>query len=234
MSDSFFHFKGFSLKNQSAAFRINTDGVLLGVWADLLIDQTIIDIGTGTGVIAHICHYRNRNAEVVAIDIDQDSCNEANYNVVQNDIGSHIRVEQVDVKDHICNEGYDHILSNPPYYSGSTLPKDKKLQLSKHSIHLSISKFWRAVSRLSHQQSKVSIIIPYNDLKAHYQEAAIYGWKISRMTEVSNTETSPPTRALVEFKKFDAEKTISQLHIYDQCGIKYSKSFIELHKDFYL
>jgi len=234
MSDSFFHFKEFTLKNQSAAFRINTDGVMLGAWADLSSDRTILDIGTGTGVIAHICHYKNRNAQVVAIDIDQESCNEAIYNVVHNDIGSYISILHVDAIDHVYDEGYDHIISNPPYFSGSSLPKDNKLKFSKHSTHLSISKFWRSVSRLSHQQSKISIIVPYHDLTSQYQEAALYGWRISRLTEVSNTEMSPPIRALVEFKKSDAEKTISQLHIYEQCGIKQSKSFIELHKDFYL
>lgn len=229
-----FHFKSFSLKNQDSAFKINTDGVLLGAWSNVESASMILDIGTGTGVIAHISYQKNIRAKITAIDVDQDSCEEAKFNVFTNNFHDRISVLHTDLSQYSPNYFYDHIISNPPFYYNNTKPKSEKLKIAKHNDSLSIAKFWHSVERLSNNSTKVSVIIPYESLSDYEQESALYGWEMKRLCKVNNSHKEKPIRALIEFRKSECKLIITSLSIYNDDKLQHTDSFKELHNDLYL
>jgi tRNA1Val (adenine37-N6)-methyltransferase len=231
MSDSFFHFQHFSLKNKDAAFKINTDGVLLGAWVDVSEDQSILDIGTGTGVIAHICHYRNPKAQITGIDIDASSCKEALFNVNQNNYSIHISVINDDVKKWNPDTSFDHIISNPPYFKDGTKPVDSKLSSAKHSIDLPTEALWHSINRLAHSESKVSLIAPYFDLDNYLKMADAVGFYPKRILKIKNRSAGRYIRAAMEFGRISCETKYEELVIHSDGEAYYSDAFIELHKD---
>ncbi len=231
MSDSFFHFQHFSLKNKDAAFKINTDGVLLAAWADVSADNSILDIGTGTGVIAHICHYRNAKAMITGIDLDRSSCEEAQFNVRHNNFSDHISIVNADIKAWRPGLTFDHIISNPPYFKDGTKPSSKKLSSAKHAIDLSTESLWQSISRLSHSESRASLIIPYIDLNKYVLIAEKAGFYPHRILNIKNRSAGKYIRAAVEFSKVPTETIQEELIIHSDGKAYYSDAFIEMHQD---
>jgi tRNA1Val (adenine37-N6)-methyltransferase len=231
MSNNFFHFQKFSLKNESAAFKINTDGVLLAAWAEMNSANQILDIGTGTAVIAHICAQRNPKSFITGIDIDIDSYEEAKFNVVHNNLEHRISIVHGDVVVWESPHLYDHVITNPPYFSDSTLSTNKKLNIAKHTEHLSIEKLWSAISRLTHTTSKVSLILPFDSKDKCIQQAAIHRFHVARQLNIKNRSEGKYIRIALEFSREVIEKEVGELCIHSDGEAYYSDAFINLHKD---
>ncbi|NNK90769.1 MAG: methyltransferase, partial [Saprospiraceae bacterium] len=140
----YFKFKHFSLRNSNAAFKVNTDGVLLAAWTTLEKGKSCLDIGTGSGVIALILSHRYPTINFSAIDIDPTSYNEAIYNFRLNQ--KPIKCLLDDFKSFRPKMKYDHFVSNPPYFKSSTLPSSEKKQVSKHQGILDMKNLWSGVS----------------------------------------------------------------------------------------
>jgi tRNA1Val (adenine37-N6)-methyltransferase len=231
MKDAFFHFQHFSLRNRDAAFKINTDGVLLAAWAKLHEAKTILDIGTGTGVIAHICHYRHPKAMITAVDLDISSCEEAIYNADYNNYSDHISIVNVDVRDWNPEMTFDHIITNPPYFSDGTMPSNPKLSAAKHTTSLPSEALWQSISRLTHENSKVSLIIPFVDLKRYTEIAKSYNFSPRRILNIKNKSAGKYIRVAIEFSQESIDPKEEELIIHSDGDAYYSDAFIKLHQD---
>lgn len=231
MSNKFFHFQKFNLKNENAAFKINTDGVLLAAWAQIDTATQILDIGTGTGVIAHICQQRNPKAFITGIDIDLDSYEEAKFNVIHNQLQDKISLVFGDVTAWVPSLLYDHVITNPPYFSNSTLSKNPKLNIAKHTKELSIEHLWITINRLTHDNSKVSLILPFVTKDDCIAQASSYGFHVSRQLNIKNKSYGKYIRIALEFSRKIIEPIEKELCIHSDGDAYYSDAFIEMHKD---
>src|ERR1035437_5524411 len=117
MNDSSFHFKQFTIHQEKSAMKVGTDAVLLGAWTDIDEAETVLDIGTGTGIIALMIAQKS-NALIDAIEIEKNSCEQATENVTETKWKDSITIINISLQDYIkqCNKQYDLIISNPPYF----------------------------------------------------------------------------------------------------------------------
>jgi len=112
--DKPFHFKQFEVHQMRSAMKVGTDGVLLAAWANVESATHILDVGTGTGVIALICAQRNSCATIEAIEIDAGSAQDARENFAVSTWNVRLRLHEGDFLKIASGEKFNLIISNPP------------------------------------------------------------------------------------------------------------------------
>ncbi|NJN77877.1 MAG: methyltransferase [Saprospiraceae bacterium] len=145
-----FRFKQFQIHQDKTAMKVGTDGVLLGAWADVLESESILDIGTGTGLIALIIAQRNQNAMVDAVEIDESSYEQAKQNFEESSWTKRLNIYQSSIQDYAknCGKQYDLIVSNPPYFVNSTKSKQEDKNQVRHTDSLSFEELIKSVNIL--------------------------------------------------------------------------------------
>ena len=128
-----FTFKQFHIDHSRCAMKVGTDGTLLGAWATLPTDGSILDIGTGTGLIAIMAAQRSFGSKITAIDIDEDCVLQARENVAASPWPDHIEVIHSALQDFSPTQKFDCIISNPPYFIDSQLSPDAARSTARHT-----------------------------------------------------------------------------------------------------
>lgn len=197
MDKDFFYFKKFKLRNRDAGLKINTDGVLLAAWSTLFDDEKTMDIGTASGVIAHILAYRNNSLIIAGIDIDKGAIEEAQFNAVLNQ-KSQLQFHHTSIQDYCLknpNSKFDHIISNPPYFSG------EEKNIAKHNSRLNLEDLFSFSSNQLETQGRLSIIIP-KDKEVDADKLAIRNeLSKTRRLQVRGKRSGPIIRTLLEYSK---------------------------------
>ncbi len=142
--------------------KVGTDGVLLGAWADCDNAKRILDIGTGTGLIALMMAQRSQ-AQIDAIEIDEHASEQAIENVNRSPWASRVNVINKSLQDYskVENKAYDLIVSNPPYFQNSMFAPDKKRTDARHNSNLELEDLLKGAKKLLSNDGKLSIILPY-------------------------------------------------------------------------
>ena len=135
-----FTFKQFHIDHSRCAMKVGTDGTLIGAWFSADCNNSrILDIGTGTGLIAIMAAQRFSGAQVVGIDIDSDCIEQANENVAASPWCDRISIIHSALQEFTSSEGFDAIVSNPPYFVDSLLSPDEKRSTARHANTLSFN-----------------------------------------------------------------------------------------------
>ena len=235
MNDYYFKFKEFTLKNCDAALKVNFDGVLLGAWVDIDTDKYILDLGTGTGVIAHMLAQKNTASIIYAIDVDAKSVDEANFNVKLNDRQDQIIVERVSVQDFKTDCRFDHIVCNPPYFQNNTKAFATKLKVSKHGVELTFSDIITASKRMLNANGKLSVILPLEEAKSFLSLAISHSFNLQRLLDVKSRVDTPIKRKLMTFSRNQSfEPMIEEIYVHEKGRDNYSEKYKSITKDFYL
>ena len=229
-----FKFKTFTIRQKDNAIKVNQDGILLGAWVDLGSDKTILDIGTGTGVIAIIAAKRNDTAQIDAIDIDELACIEATYNVEQSGSSDRINIitKPIQTFAQESEKRFDHIICNPPFFSGGGMNSSEGF---RQTIKLPHGELLLAVTRLLKDGGKFSIILPFVDSLRFTELAVGYKLSIVNKCEIKKTEDEPIQRVLISFSfkddVADQSKKITQLIVNESNG-EHTSDYQQLLKDF--
>lgn len=195
-----FRFRQFTVNDDKVAMKVGTDGVLLGAWA--AGGAKILDIGTGSGVIAMMMAQRYPDSTILAIDIDKDAVAQTQENVGNSPFSNMIDVKHISLQDYAqsnCNETFDAIVCNPPFFHNSLKSPDGKRNMARHSDSLSGSELMKCSHKLLSSKGTLSIITPANDLEAYDDEAGFLGMGIRRRTYIKTTEKKQPKRVLTEY-----------------------------------
>jgi tRNA1Val (adenine37-N6)-methyltransferase len=232
-----FQFKQFEVAQDSSAMKVNSDGVLLGAWASCKGAESVLDIGTGTGVIALMAAQKNPTAKVIGIEIDQDSCKQAEANFKKSPWHGNLSV----VSDPIQKFGkesemkFDHIISNPPFFSGGTLSDNQPKNIVRHTVKLSHGDLLLAIRRLLSPEGRVSIILPVIEGLRFIEIVERYRFFISRKTLMRPRAGKPAERILFEFRQSEVKKSEdNEIVMYENEGKEYTAQYKELTGDFYL
>lgn len=250
MANSFFQFRQFTVRQEHCAMKVGTDGTLLGAWARCPISplgdkREVLDVGTGTGLIALMMAQRFPEARVMAIDIDAEAVQQAVENVAASPFADRIQVVQADVttfdtpirdiRDIRCSDyiQYDSIVCNPPYFVDSLTCPDRRRTLARHDRSLSYRQLMTAASRLLADDGELSVVIPFDCRIRLEQEAALAGLSKVRQCAVHTTPGKPPRRYLLAFRKHPAPLEEETGILEDSPGHR-SSWYQQLTKDFYL
>ena len=233
MANPFFTFKKFTVYHDRCAMKVGTDGVLLGTWTDISSSSQILDIGTGTGLIALILAQRCPTAQIKAVDIDNEAISQARENVSLSPWKENIKPLLQDIRTFTPNISFDTIVSNPPYFIQSLKCPDKQRNTARHTDTLNAENLLTKVVELLSPKGKFSIILPTEQTSHLIETASHLGLYPSRITSVITRPGLPPKRTLMEFRKSEVSCQTNELLI-ELSRHVYSQEYIELTKDFYL
>ncbi len=229
-----FTFKQFTIKQDICTMKVNTDGVLLGAWAEVEDCKKILDIGSGTGVIALMVAQRTKDVEIIGIDIDTNSCIEASENVENSIFKKKVEITNISIQDfaNSTDEKFDLIVSNPPFFTGGTFSANENKANVRHTIKLPHGDLLNAVNTLLSPTGKFSLILPFIEGLRFIELAERSNLHLTRYTEVHHNLDKPVERILITLSKTPVKIKKSSLYI-KQDESAYTADFISLTKDFY-
>ena len=216
--------------------RVNTDGVLLGAWVGLSDAGRILDIGTGTGVIALMAAQRSPQAQVVGVEIDANSFADADANASSSDYKDRVIMIHSSLQDFSSSYAgkFDHIVSNPPYFVSGTVSEQAGRAAVRHTVHLSFEDLVSCALKLMSENGKFSLILPTVEGGQFSDLAVKSGFSLERLCHVYINPTTIG-RVLMTFSfKSTAEPLIAEQIVIRQADGSYSKEYVQLTKDFYL
>lgn len=210
MSNDHFRFREFTVHQHRCAMKVGTDGTLLGAWAVAPFGPCrILDIGTGTGLIALMMAQRFPKARLVGIDIDPDAVTQARENVMESPFSERITIRQTDAATFQDADGFDAIVCNPPYFADSLTCPDAHRTTARHAVSLSFEALCSSAFRLLKSDGIFSVVVPADRRSRLEASACLAGFFLSRVCLVRTIPLKPPKRQLIEFRK----QTVSQLDI---------------------
>ncbi|WP_462159203.1 tRNA1(Val) (adenine(37)-N6)-methyltransferase [Pseudoalteromonas sp. GB56] len=226
-----FQFKQFSIAQCNTAMKVSTDGIMLGAWADVSNKRRILDVGTGTGLLALMCKQRQPEAVLTAIDIELDAITQAAQNVSASP-WTDIQTEHVDALQFQSTEAFDLVISNPPYFEDALKAQDTKRNFARHTDSLPFIDLIGLWQRVGSSSSELAVILPTEQGKKFTSLASEHGAYLSRLCEVRTTHRKPVSRWLMQFS-WD-ERKLEKQELVIHTGDDYSDDYRRLCKDFYL
>lgn len=231
-----FRFKQFAVDDGGCAMKVGTDGVLLGAWCRLPRGRRVLDVGTGSGVVALMIAQRAPQALIHAIDIDDSAVSQATANFTVSPWGERLTAEVADLKDWAATQepdAFDLVVCNPPYYNQSLLPPDTRRELARHSSALTMPQLLTAVERLLAPNGLFAMITPVEAQKMVAEYCAYHDLQVVRKTSVVSVEGHEPKRILWELSKTRSPLVIEQLVI-ENPDHTFTARYVVLMRDFYL
>lgn len=210
--------------------KVGTDGTLLGAWARG--GKAVLDIGTGTGLVALMMAQRFPASRVVGIDIDSEAVGQAVENAVASPFAERVSIVEADARA-FSAVPFNAVVCNPPYFVDSLECPDKQRTLARHTSALTYGELMSAIRRLLADDGELSLVIPFDCKSRLEQEAMLAGFFKVRECAVKTTPRKQPRRYLLAFRKHPCEPELSEGIIEVQPGIR-SAWYQELTKDFYL
>ena len=239
MGGGSFRFKQFTVRQEASAMKVGTDGVLLGAWFGATgAERRVLDVGTGTGLLALMAAQRLPWAERIdAVEIEGAAASEAARNAADSPWGDRVVVHCVDFNEYSRGEGlekYDLVVSNPPYFNGSYKSPEAERTAARHAELLTSDDLLAGVCRvLEPERGRFAAIFPYENAAVFVAKAASAGLFCNRLTEVYSKPGSGIKRLMGEFSFTKRLLTADRLVISDEGG-EYTAEHRALTKDFYL
>lgn len=249
--DNLFRFKQFSVKHASSAMKVGTDAVLLGAWMTVDGTYRMVDVGTGTGVIALLGAQRRATLDattpflIEALDIEANAAREATGNFENSPWASSLQAVHTSLQDWVADplhhHQYDLVFSNPPYFDEAWKPVQDDRRLARHSDTLPFLDLLTGALALLKPGGRLALILPQQEglQMLELAERTLYQvrWRmeIVRKTAVYTVRRKPARRLLLEFVKSQQPLPLQteELTIHDQNG-DFSADYRALTGDFYL
>jgi tRNA1Val (adenine37-N6)-methyltransferase len=229
-----FHFKRVSVDDALCAMKVGTDGVLLGAWADVSGAVRILDAGCGSALIALMVAQRNAEARITAIDIDDGAINQSVVNVAASPWSERIEVLLADLRTYSSDIGYDHIVSNPPFFNEALHSPNEQRAVARHSLTLSYDDIVVAAQRLLRPDGRLSLVLPAAEAALFRRVAFGRVW-LRRQLNIFTHMGEIPKRVLMEFELSSEPimPKVDNLAVYYSDG-EYSEKYRRLTEEYYL
>lgn len=218
--------------------KVCTDACVLGAWADVTIGARILDIGTGTGLLALMAAQRNPTARIDAVELDADAAGQARENVMDSPFAKRIVVAQARIQAFavtVPGSFYDHILTNPPFYTNSLRSPDAAVSRALHTDDLPFSDLIEAVARVLKPDGSWWVLLPPPESDRLTALAEKAGLRPVRQLHLRHQPQKSVFRHLTGFR-FAATTNpgIEELSIRENDGQTYTANFRDLLQPYYL
>ncbi len=236
MPNTQFRFKKFTINQNLCAMKVGTDAVLLGSWCNENNANSILDIGTGTGVLALMMAQKNINAKITGIDVDSLAISQAIDNFKLSIYHHQISIKNISVQvfSKFETSKFDLIISNPPYFENSSKANTLTRTLARHNDSLSYEDLFESVGKLLTSDGKFYAIYPYNEMERILEIAQIHNLNIQNKLIIFTKATKTPKRVIMHFSFNSAKSNSSSLIIQNEIRHDYTEDYKNLTKDFYI
>lgn len=232
---SVFRFKKFSVKHENSTMKVGTDSVLLGSWVAKDFSPThIIDVGTGSGLLALMMAQRFPNANIVGLDIHAPSIEDFQWNIDQFPLPHQLNAQQKDFLEYHPIQKVDFIISNPPYFSESLLSDKQDKNRVRHQVHLNMEQMFLHSAKILMRGGVMAIILPTKEMQDTIEIAQSLEFYPKRIAYISSAQDMPVIRMMAEFT-FQQKEILQEeeIFIYEK-DRSYTQQYKSLTKDFYL
>ncbi len=236
MGADVFQFKQFEVMQDKAAMKVGTDGVLLGAWVEIPGTAfSILDIGSGTGVISLMMAQRSYAEVIDAVELNPASYIQTVENFEISEWGDRLfcyHASFQEFEDEI-DEVYDVIISNPPFYTDTFKEEASERTMARHTESLAYQDLLRGTSKLLAENGTCAFVIPNKEEAAFVTQAKSFGLFANRICRVRGNAQSPLKRSLLQLSKKENAPEISELIIEISRHV-YTDAYKNLVKEFYL
>ena len=225
-----FKFKQFEIIQEANPQKVGTDSMLLGALSTGDFNR-ILDIGTGTGILALMMAQQCKSANITAIEPDLSSIQEATLNFKNSIFSDRILAIQSTLQQFGSLDKFDLIISNPPYFDGTYLSEDIDRNRARHDDGLRADELYEYVSDLLAENGRFNVIIPFDIETEHIERAFDNDLFIQTITHTLSPDGNKK-RSIISFGFEDVEPEVSELLVKNAQN-EYSQAYINLTKDFY-
>ena len=232
-----FQFKQFSLEQDNCAMKIGTDGVLLGAWAPITHQPfSILDIGTGTGIIALMLAQRSNAAQIDALEIEENAYEQATDNFENSPWNERLFCFHAGLDEFMeePEDEYDLIVSNPPFYAEDYKTNDEQRDLARFQDALPFEDLIEAADLLLSENGILAVIIPFKEEKRFLALANEFELYPSKITQVKGTLTAEIKRSLLALSRNKIDTPLIDELIIEIGRHEYTPEYIALTQEFYL
>ncbi|MCE6963403.1 tRNA1(Val) (adenine(37)-N6)-methyltransferase [Enterobacter sp. MW07] len=231
-----FTFKQFFIAHDRCAMKVGTDGILLGAWAPVAGAKRILDIGTGSGLLALMLAQRTEQSTTVdAVELDPDAAEQASENQAESPWASRITIHCADVLSWAPEQTarYDLIVSNPPYYEPGVECATPQREQARYTGSLSHSALLACAAALISEEGFFCVVLPESTGSHFINMATEMGWYLRLRTDIADTEGRLPHRVLLALSPKEGE-CFSDRMVIRGSDQRYSEDYTALTHPFYL
>ena len=225
-----FQFKKFTVNQSGKVFRVGTDGVLLGTLAAVENAKNILEVGTGTGLISLMIAQRNPDAEITALDLNENAVDLADENFKNSPFHARMKTILADFKTFETGKKFDLIISNPPYFEENPSGKDV---MARQQTELEFGDLIRKSAENLSSCGMLSVIIPFVTGIGFEKKCREHHLFLNRKITVFGIKDAAPKRLILEFS-FQEGNTKESEFVIEKSPRKYTDLYLELTKDFHV
>jgi tRNA1Val (adenine37-N6)-methyltransferase len=229
-----FRFKRFQIDQRGCAMKINTDGVLLGAIVTHAQPLQILDIGTGTGVIALMLAQRFAQAQIDAVEIDPSAASAAEANFAGSPYATRLSAHALSFEAFDAAGHYDMIVSNPPYFVNDLKNPEKRKELARHADEDFFEALLRKSASLLNPKGKLWLILPVKQAEKVVVNAVLYSLFPSKIISVHSDKDKEAFRQILCLDFTNSQQAVKEhVYIYEALG-KYTAQYQYLLREFFL
>lgn len=233
MRESLFRFKKFDCRHSSSSMKIGVDAVLVGAWSDVSQARTILDVGTGCGVISLMCAQRNASAQILAIDIHEGSVKEAALNFSKSPWSNRLEAELRDFSSCTLRD-IDLIISNPPYFDSGVVNPDTVRLKARHQDALSPKYILERGRDILSDTGMICMIVPAEQSDNLISYASALGYGLDRTCNVKGNAKAAAKRTLLQFVMGNGGRNLQENLTLEISPNVPTEEYRSLCKEFYL
>jgi len=229
-----FRFKQFSIIDDNSSMKVGVDAVLLGAWANVNNGANILDVGSGSGIVALMMAQRYPKSKILAIEINVDSYSDLKENIINSPWNNRIEALNCDFNSYSNGEKFDLVISNPPFFESTNSNMEIGRKLARQSVSLTPSQLCNVSQKILYPKSSLIVVFPFSLRDEFIMAALKNGFYLFRELKIKDNVSSEYKRSLLHFKNSKVEKlTQEELILKHETGT-YSNEFNKLTKSFYL
>lgn len=236
--NSYFQFKQFVIQQEHCAMKVCTDASTFGAWVKIGASQQVLDIGTGTGLLALMVAQKCPDVCIDAVEYDEKTAMQAHANVAGSPFSEQIRVIHTAIQDFNPGRTYDCIISNPPFFQSDLRSVENHLKnVAHHADTLNFADLILSVDRLLSTHGHFCVLLPTDEGAVFLQMMTAQGWFLEQSVFLHHHAGKRAFRSFMRFSRGRGttdQVAESSLYIYEKDGITYDRAFKELMKEYYL
>ena len=229
-----FKFKQFTINQEGAPFKVGTDSMILGSWVELKGDETVLDIGTGTGVLALMVAQKLNTGKVLAIEIERLAFEIAESNFLNSPFSERLIAVNEPLKKIHPNGKFDLILTNPPYFQDSTKKADRESSTARHTDTLSFDEIAHFCQNYLKEDGRCALVLPVKESKDFKKMASLRGLYLNKELLLNSFQDSEPKRVCMEFSKTQSPFKSENLVIRNRSDGQYTDEYKSLTQEYHL